>query len=139
MKLKGFPVIAVIILVAAIAYFVWGLIRADFGDTSAGGRITPADYVSRYSEPDAAHLLVDVRTPEEYAEGHIANSVNIPLQELSSRLSEIPKDTPVVLYCRSGNRSNQAFNLLANEGYADLYDMGGIIDWQAQGYPISSG
>lgn len=137
MKVKGLPVFAVVITIAAVTYFIWGLIRADFGDANAGGRIIPADYVSRYSEANVSHLLVDVRTPEEYAEGHIANSVNIPLQELTSRLNEIPHDTPVILYCRSGNRSNQALNLLVGEGYANLYDMGGIIDWQAQGYPVT--
>jgi rhodanese-related sulfurtransferase len=98
--------------------------------------ISPNQYVSDFSQPQTAHLLVDVRTPEEYATGHIAGSVNIPLQELSSRMSEIPTNQPVVIYCRSGNRSAQAADLLKNAGYSQLYDLGGIIAWAASGLPV---
>jgi phage shock protein E len=85
---------------------------------------------------DQEHLLVDVRTPEEYAAGHIPGAVNIPLQSLSERMDEISGDQPVVLYCQSGNRSAQAVELLDAAGYTNLYDLGGIRDWQAEGYPV---
>lgn len=98
--------------------------------------ISPSEYVAEFSEAQTAHLLVDVRTPEEYASGHIAGSVNIPLQELQSRMSEIPTNQAVVLYCRSGNRSGQAANLLRDAGYTQIYDLGGIIDWAASGMPV---
>jgi len=62
--------------------------------------------------------------------------VNISVDQLAQRLSEIPKDKPVVLYCRSGNRSNQAAQILERAGYSQIYDLGGIITWAQQGYPI---
>jgi rhodanese-related sulfurtransferase len=98
--------------------------------------ITPQEYQTHFIDQPGQHLLLDVRTPEEYAEGHIANSVNISLQTLAEHLDEVPKDQPVVLYCRSGNRSAQAAELLKEAGYTAVYDLGGIIDWQAAGYPI---
>jgi rhodanese-related sulfurtransferase len=98
--------------------------------------LSPSQYVADFSEAQTAHLLVDVRTPEEYASGHIAGSVNIPLQELQSRMSEIPSNQAVVLYCRSGNRSGQAATLLRDAGYTQIYDLGGIIEWTASGLPV---
>ncbi|HMN31581.1 MAG TPA: rhodanese-like domain-containing protein, partial [Caldilineaceae bacterium] len=61
---------------------------------------------------------------------------NIPLQTLAQRLAEVPKNEPVVIYCRSGNRSRTASDLLARAGYTQLYDLGGILQWQAQGLPV---
>lgn len=98
--------------------------------------IAPAAYQAEFVNASQAHLLVDVRTPEEFAGGHIPGAVNIPLQELETRLAEIPTDSPVVLYCRSGNRSAQAAAILREAGYRRIYDLGGINAWQAQGLPV---
>lgn len=83
-------------------------------------------------------LLLDVRTPEEYTgDGHVAGSVLIPVDQVESRLSEIPKDTPVVCICRSGNRSRTACETLAANGYSGLRNVeGGMRAWAAAGYPI---
>lgn len=102
----------------------------------ASGLITPQQYTAVYVDGGAAHQLVDVRTAEEFAAGHLLDAVNIPLQDLPSRLAEIATDKPVVLYCRSGNRSGQAARLLAGEGYAQVLDLGGIIAWEAAGLPV---
>lgn len=140
MNRKSIPIFAVIVTVAAVAIFLFGLLRSEFAPAvSTGGKIAPAEYMTQYAETGAEHLLIDVRTPEEFAEGHIANAVNISLQTLSERLNEVPRTLPVVLYCRSGNRSNEAQQLLEQAGYTNVQDMGGIIDWQAQGFPISTG
>lgn len=98
--------------------------------------ITAAEYVESFIEGHAPHLLLDVRLPDEFASGHIAGSINIPVQVLAQRLEELPRDRPIVIYCRSGNRSAQAARILAEVGFTDLYDLGGIIDWTAAGYPI---
>ena len=100
------------------------------------GRIKPNQYQSAFVETGAPHLLVDVRTPQEFNSGYIEGAVNIPLQELAQRADEIPQDQPVVLYCRSGNRSSSAAKMLASAGYEQVYDLGGVIDWQAQGLPL---
>lgn len=98
--------------------------------------LTPAAYQREFIAVIQDHCLVDVRAAEEFVSGHIPGSANIPLQEISQRLSEIPKTKPVVVYCRSGNRSAQATQLLQKAGYTQIYDLGGILDWQEQGLPI---
>lgn len=100
--------------------------------------IRPVAYTEQFSAPGEDHLLIDVRTPQEFASGHIQGAINIPVEEIGQRLSEVPQDKPIVLYCRSGNRSNQASGILVNAGYTGIYDLGGIIDWQAQGLPLES-
>lgn len=74
--------------------------------------------------------LVDVRTPGEFTDKHIPNAVNIPVQELASRMKELePKDQPLVLYCRSGNRSGIAAEQLRSAGFTKLYDLGAMTAW----------
>ena len=78
----------------------------------------------------AGARLVDVRTPSEFAAGHIPGAINIPLQQLDSRLMELqPKDIPVVLYCRSGGRSGNAARVLKNAGFAAVHDLGPMSRW----------
>lgn len=85
-------------------------------------------------------ILLDVRTPEEWAEGHIEGAILIPLDELPNRAAaELPQDAEIVVYCRSGNRSAQAAAYLVDAGYTNVSDLGGIIDWVAAGYPTVSG
>ena len=76
-------------------------------------------------------ILLDVRTPAEHKEIRIPGSLLIPVDELPNRLSELPKDPakPIVIYCRSGNRSATAAAILVKAGVPAVYDMGGIIDW----------
>lgn len=76
-------------------------------------------------------LIVDVRTKEEYDQGYIPDAILLPLNDISDgELTLLPdKDQTILLYCRSGNRSGQAANILADEGYTAIYDFGGIKDW----------
>lgn len=75
--------------------------------------------------------LVDVRTPGEFAGGHIEGAVNVPLQELDARLGEVgEKARPVVLYCASGMRSASAARLLKRAGFQDVHDLGAISRWR---------
>lgn len=71
-------------------------------------------------------VVVDVRSPAEYASGHFRAAKNIPLDSLSTRARELSKSTPVVLYCRSGARSASAKRLLETLGFTDVYDAGGM-------------
>ncbi len=97
--------------------------------------ISPLDYVAQFGE-DPSVSLIDVRTPEEFASGHIAGAANIPVEELGARLAEVPEGQPVIVYCRSGNRSAAAARILVDAGYAPVYDLGGIQSWVAEGLPI---
>lgn len=77
-------------------------------------------------------LLLDIRTKEEFLESNIDGAVNVPLSELLFNIDEIEdyKDKKIVIYCRSGHRSITACNLLAMEGFNDLYNLEkGIIDY----------
>ena len=82
-------------------------------------------------------FLLDVRTQEEFDEGYIEGAILIPDYELESRLSEVPEDAKILVYCRSGRRSVDASNILIDAGYTDVYNMlGGINDWKDAEYPV---
>ena len=75
-------------------------------------------------------LLVDVRTPHEFAQGKIKGSKNIPLQAIGNRLNDFGKtDQPIVLCCKSGSRSAMAARTLKGAGYTKLYNLGGWQNW----------
>lgn len=107
-----------------------------FGGNGNSKTLSATEYKSRYVQNNSPHLLIDVRSPAEFAEGHIRGAKNIPLQELPQRLAQIPNDKPVMLYCRSGNRSGMALQMLQNAGYEDVYNVGGIGALAAQGLPV---
>ena len=74
--------------------------------------------------------IIDVREDYEYKSGHIPNSYNIPLADINSiSLNNFSHTSTIIVYCRSGNRSNTAANLLIKLGYENVYDMGGITNW----------
>ncbi|MCL7411596.1 MAG: rhodanese-like domain-containing protein [Methanosarcinaceae archaeon] len=82
-------------------------------------------------------FLLDVRTQEEFDEGYIEGAILIPDYELASRLSELPEDEKILVYCRSGRRSVTASNILVDAGYTDVYNMlGGINGWKGVKYPV---
>jgi rhodanese-related sulfurtransferase len=125
------------ILIAVVAFGVTVFALATTQRQNVGAQpISPGAYQSQFTTTDTRHLLLDVRTPQEFASGHIPGAVNISVETLASRLNEVQTGQPIVVYCRSGNRSAQAAQILASAGYSTLYDLGGIIDWQAQGFPI---
>lgn len=83
-----------------------------------------------------ASLILDVRSPEEYAEGHVPGAINIPHNQLGSRLAEIGsyKDKDVVLYCKSGGRAGIAANTLQAAGFSKLLHLDGDMDgWRSNG------
>jgi rhodanese-related sulfurtransferase len=125
--------IAVGVGLALIVGFVF---LASRPPTSTTQNISPADYQTQFVSANTPHFLLDVRTSEEFASGHIHSAVNISVESLESRLSEVPTDQPVVVYCRSGNRSAQASQILSQAGYTRIYDLGGLNDWTAQGFPV---
>lgn len=81
----------------------------------------------------AGTVLLDVRTPQEYREGHIPGSQNVPLQQLD-KVEEVTenKDTVLYVYCRSGARSRQAVSLLNHMGYTNVHNIGGIAAYSGK-------
>jgi rhodanese-related sulfurtransferase len=82
-------------------------------------------------------LVVDVRTPKEYAEGHVPGAQSIPLDQLPSRMAELSshKDAPIYLICESGGRSARASDLLTAAGYQAVNIDGGTYAWREAGLP----
>jgi phage shock protein E len=97
--------------------------------------ISPAE-VFEIMENSQDYLIVDVRTKSEYDTGHLEGAMLLPVQELEDRMDELPADRPIIVYCRSGARSRSAAEILVENGFAMVYDMGGISSWEAEGYPV---
>jgi rhodanese-related sulfurtransferase len=76
--------------------------------------------------------VVDVRTPEEFADGHVPGALNIPYDQIAQRAAEIgPPSTPVLVYCKTGRRSGIAAKALAGKGFTAIYDMKSFDAWKA--------
>lgn len=93
-------------------------------------KIRPEDAMDRLNN-ESDIVLLDVRTKEEYDTGHIKDSILIPVDVLEEQAIESlkDKDATIFIYCRSGNRSKTATKILLNQGYKNVYDLGGINDW----------
>lgn len=90
-----------------------------------------AQRAKQLMDGESDYVVLDVRTPEEYADGHIKGSMLIPYNEIGERAEdELPeKDKLILVYCRSGRRSKIAAQALAELGYTNVKEFGGIIDW----------
>ena len=85
-------------------------------------------------EEESGYIILDVRTPEEYAEKHILGAINVPNETIGDdEIPELPdKEQLILVYCRSGNRSKQASAKLAALGYTNVYEFGGINGWTGE-------
>jgi rhodanese-related sulfurtransferase len=102
--------------------------------------ISPQALLERKANRDPSLFVLDVRTPEEFATGHVPGAVNIPYDQVASHLTEIPKDKEVVLYCRSGRRAGLAGEVLKASGYAKLAHLEGDMQaWLKDGRPVEGG
>ncbi len=100
--------------------------------------VPQTDFASVQSDLTAGASLLDVRTKEEYEDGHFEGATLFPLQDIESgRLPDVAKDTTIYVYCRSGNRSSQASQLLKKAGYTNIVDLGGLSDVQKIGGDLS--
>ena len=126
-----------ITILAVVGLIIFLLLQMGGTKNSAASlpkEIGVADAFTKYQQ---GAFFLDVRTPEEWNEFHAPNSMLIPLDQLPSRLSELPKDKQIVVVCRSGNRSQQGRDILLNAGFTQVTSMtGGLTDWRAAGYPI---
>ncbi|GAB4338727.1 MAG: hypothetical protein Kow00117_20030 [Phototrophicales bacterium] len=99
-------------------------------------KITISEYRDQYeNEP---HVLIDVRTRQEFSQGHLPNAMNIPMDEVNTRMDEIPNDITVILVCATGNRSGMVASALTKAGYTNVYNLeGGTMSWLRLGLPIN--
>ncbi len=85
-----------------------------------------------------ALTIIDVRTPDEFATGHLEGAVNSDIEggQFSTYIATLDKTATYVLYCHSGRRAALAAQAMADAGFTDVHDIGSIADWQAAGYPV---
>ena len=116
-------------------FIMYSCSGAKFGN---GDSLTPSEFKKNLDHKNT--VLIDVRSPEEYSVGHLANAVLINFQDTSFQstvLSTVPMDAEVLLYCRSGRRSAAAKDLMKQMGYLKVTHLdGGIIAWQAENFPV---
>jgi len=108
------------------------------GQKGAERNLNAQQAVEKMSHHDA--IVVDVREANEVASGKIRDSINIPLAQLKERHGELQKytDKPIIMACRSGNRSAHAINILRKNGFNDLYNLkGGVMAWKHASLPLT--
>ena len=99
--------------------------------------VTQDALLARQAKHDPTLLVLDVRSTEEFAQGHVPGAVNIPQDQVASRLAEVPRDKDVVLYCRSGRRTALAAEVLSANGYTRLLHLEGDMNaWLANHRPV---
>jgi phage shock protein E len=110
---------------------------------AAGSSVTKDVSVTEFAQviEDPNIVIIDVRTPEEFAQGHIAGSVNIDIANSSfiSEISQLDKTRTYAVYCRSASRSTVATSEMEKLGFTSLYNMtGGTIDWLQAALPLTT-
>jgi rhodanese-related sulfurtransferase len=121
------------LIVAALVALTFACALVQAGDT-----IAPSELADRINT-DNAPLILDVRTPGEYATGHIPGAVNIPHTELRDRLSELMshQNEEIVVHCQTGPRAGVAQSILSQAGFMQIRELEGHMQqWKASGYPI---
>lgn len=121
-------------LFLALALVSFFLARSQKG---ASNNLNAQQAVEKMSHHDA--IVVDVREANEIASGMIRDAIHIPLAQLKDRFNELEKYTnkPIIMACRSGNRSAYAINILRKNGFTDLYNLkGGVMAWQHASLPL---
>ncbi len=127
-------VFAVIVLAATAYYFIQkgSTQNPNYGNVDSK---TAQDIINEKGDL----VILDVRTVSEYESGHLEGAINIPVEELSQRLSELNPSDEILVYCRTGNRSTSAVRILKSNGFEKLYHMdGGITAWINEGFPVIS-
>ncbi|HUE99243.1 MAG TPA: rhodanese-like domain-containing protein [Anaerolineales bacterium] len=125
--------IAVLLVVALIVFLILQM-GGGSNNNNLAGTISVSQAYDMYQK---GAFVLDVRTVEEWNEYHAPNTTLIPLDQLASRLNEIPRDRQILVVCRSGNRSQQGRDILLEAGFEQVTSMtGGLNEWRASGYPV---
>ena len=92
------------------------------------------DEAVKMMKDEKNYIILDVRSPDEFAEGHIPGAINVPNEEIGdAEISELPSKSQLILvYCRSGRRSKEASEKLVKLGYTNIVEFGGFLDWKGE-------
>lgn len=129
-KLKGINKVFFVAVLVLIVIISGCSNNAPTSEEAKVVNITPSEAKLRLDTEEGL-ILLDVRTKEEYEAGHIEGSILIPVDIIEAEAEGIlqDKEKPILVYCRSGNRSVVAANILVKLGYENVYNLGGINDW----------
>lgn len=123
-----------LVIATAVAFVMALSMTACGGSAASGTELDAAAFAARVEQPDV--VVLDVRTPEEFAGGHLPGARNVDVNDPSfeDAVGSLPKDGTYAIYCRSGNRSAQAMQIMTEEGFTDVaHLLGGIGAWQQAG------
>ena len=132
---KTFKLVLLLLAISLIAFFLLGCAKqaakSDNEKLTGYQKITPVVVKERLDKGEKL-IIVDVRAKEEYDSGHIANSLLIPYDEIEKKAPALltDKNAAIIVYCRTGRRSEIAAKALIGMGYTNVADMGGISDWE---------
>jgi phage shock protein E len=107
---------------------------------AAAQHLAASDFATAMKQPGT--VVLDVRTPAEFAEGHLPQAKNIDFEsaDFASQIASLDKNAPYAVYCRSGNRSGSALEQMRAAGFTRTYDLAdGIVAWQSMGGPMAPG
>uniref|UniRef100_UPI00262130E0 rhodanese-like domain-containing protein n=1 Tax=uncultured Campylobacter sp. TaxID=218934 RepID=UPI00262130E0 len=139
MKFISHKILKSAVLLAALGSFATcsAEMQQPNGYAISGAALSAIEEDNRAKEN---YLVIDVRSADEYAAGHLKHAINIPLEQLESRLDEINayKDKNVVLYCNTGNRSSKALDLLKQKGFSMLMNAPGVKQYDYELYKVGS-
>ena len=104
------------------------------GSSSSGYRQISMDEAVKMMKDEKNYIILDARSPDEFAEGHIPGAINVPNEEIgTAEIAELPDKSQLILvYCRSGRRSKEASEKLVKLGYTNIVEFGGILDWKGE-------
>ncbi len=107
---------------------------AGAGNQTNSYRQITMDEAGTMMERESGYIILDVRTPAEFAEKHIPNAINVPNENIGTdEISQLPnKDQLIMVYCRSGRRSKEAAEKMVKLGYTNIVEFGGILDWKGE-------
>lgn len=123
-----------IVLVLVLVLILTGCARTAETPVTGTYRQIGMQEAIEMMEKENGYIILDVRTPEEFAERHIPGAVNVPNESIGSdAIAQLPdKDQLILVYCRSGNRSKQASDKLVKQGYSNVVEFGGINEWPGE-------
>ena len=104
------------------------------GGSANSYRQISMDEAVEMMKKESGYIILDVRRPDEYAEGHIPGAINLPNEDIgTAEIPELPDKAQLILvYCRSGRRSKEASEKLVKLGYTNIVEFGGILDWKGE-------
>jgi len=138
MKIRRFAIISALLLVPVLAYGCTSQLGAADQVLEDIGVQDAFELIQR-NQGNQDFIIIDIRTPEEFNEGHIENAINIDFysETFKEDLDKLDKNKTYFIYCRSGNRSGRAMPIMKDLGFKEVYNLSvGIKEWIAEGLPV---